>query len=89
MAENTKNTKASDTLPAEEKKDGRTAGSAPVKKKLKPPQYTADELTAASEKVFGIPQECAGAAFKIAGKTAMSLDEAKGIVEKFMKQEVK
>lgn len=74
---------------AEEKKNGQTAGTTPAKTKPKPPQYTADELIGASEKALGVPQECAAAAFKIAGKTRLSLDEAKVVVQKFMEQEVK
>ena len=74
---------------AEEKKNVQTAGIASAKTKPKPPQYTADELTAASEKALGVPRECAAAAFKVAGKTLMSLDEAKAVVKKFMEQEVK
>ena len=74
---------------AEEKKSGQTAGTVSAKTKAKPPQYTAEELASASEKALGVPRECAAAAFKIAGKTLLSLDEAKAVVKKFMEQEVK
>lgn len=73
----------------EEKKSAQTANMASAKIKSKPTQYTADELIAASEKVLGVPWECAAAAFKLAEKTVMSLDEAKAVVKKFMEQEVK
>lgn len=74
---------------ADGKDTSQPADAAPPKKKGAPPQYTAEELIAASEKALGVPQECAAAAFKIAGKTHMSLDEAKAVVGRFMKQEVR
>lgn len=89
MAEKTKNTQAADTLPAEEKKDGRTAGIVPAKKRQQPAQYTVHELTSASEKVLGFPPECTAAALKISGKERMTVDEAGAAVQKFMAQEVK
>lgn len=51
--------------------------------------YTIEELLAASETALHVPRECAAAAFKIRGKKELSLSEAKSIVEKFMKSEVK
>ena len=51
--------------------------------------YTVEELIAASETALHVPRECAAAAFKIQGKKNLSLSEAKSIVEKFMKGEVK
>lgn len=91
MAENTKNTQAADTLPAEEKKNSQTAGTAamPAKKRQQPAQYTVHELAAASEKVLGLPPECTAAALKISGKERMTVDEAGTAVQKFMAQEVK
>lgn len=88
-AEGRENTQVTDAEAAGEKKNGKVAGAASVKKRPEPPQYTADELIAASEKALGVPKECAAAAFKIAGKTSMSLDEAKAVVGRFMKQEVR
>lgn len=89
MAEKKKDAQAEETVRADGKENGQPADTAPPKKKGAPPQYTAGELVAASEKVLGVPQECAAAAFKIAGKTHMSLDEAKAVVGRFMKQEVR
>lgn len=91
MAEKKKDAQAEEkeTVRADGKETGQPADTAPPKKKGEPPQYTAGELVAASEKALGVPQECAAAAFKIAGKTHMSLDEAKAVVGRFMKQEVR
>lgn len=52
-------------------------------------KYTIHELEYASTKVFGVPRECAVAAFKDCGKTEMTVAEAKQIIDKFMKREVK
>lgn len=52
-------------------------------------KYTTHELEYASAKVFGVPRECAVAAFKDCGKTEMTVEEAKQIIDKFMKKEVK
>lgn len=52
-------------------------------------KYTTHELEYASAKVFGVPRECAVAAFKDCGKTEMTVAEAKQIIDKFMKKEVK
>lgn len=51
--------------------------------------YSIEELTASSESALGVPRECAAAAFKKQKKERLSLSEAKEIVEKFMKSEVK
>ena len=48
-----------------------------------------DELENASTKVFGVPRECAVAAFKGCKKTEMTVAEAKQIIDRFMKKEVK
>ncbi|MCI8692632.1 MAG: hypothetical protein HFH91_07815 [Lachnospiraceae bacterium] len=53
------------------------------------PVYTAHELAANAKKVFGTKQECVAAALKAAGKTECTVAEAKGIVEKFLRKEVK
>lgn len=87
-AEGKENVQAADAAVGE-KKNGKATGNASVKKRPDLPQYTADELIAASERALGVPKECAAAAFKIAGKTSMSLDEAKTVVERFMEQEVR
>lgn len=51
--------------------------------------YPASELAANAKKVFGTRQECVAAALKAAGKTECTVTEAKGIVGKFLKREVK
>ena len=51
-------------------------------------KYTIQELENASTKVFGVPRECAVAAFK-GKKTEMTVAEAKQIIDRFMKKEVK
>lgn len=51
--------------------------------------YTIKELIAASEKALHVPRECAAAAFKFQSAERLTLLEAKNIVEKFMKKEVK
>ena len=43
----------------------------------------------ASTKEFGVPRECAVAAFKGCKKTEMTVAEAKQIIDRFMKKEVK
>ena len=51
--------------------------------------YSASELAANAKKVFGTRQECVAAALRAAGKTECTVTEAKEIVEKFLKREVK
>lgn len=51
--------------------------------------YTINELAANAKKVFGTRQECVMAALKAAGKMECTVAEAKVIVEKFLKREVK
>ena len=51
--------------------------------------YSASELAANAKKVFGTRQECVAAALKAAGKTECTVTEAKEIVGKFLKREVK
>lgn len=51
--------------------------------------YSAGELAANAKKVFGTRQECVAAALKAAGKMECTVCEAKEIVEKFLKREVK
>ena len=50
-------------------------------------KYTIQELEYASAKVFGVPRECAVAAFKGCKKTEMTVAEAKQIIDRFMKKE--
>lgn len=55
------------------------------------PEYTAEELAAASEKVFGkkVMPECVLAAFRVAGITKATKTQAAKIVKDFMTKEVK
>ena len=58
-------------------------------KTLQESVYPASELAANAKKVFGTRQECVAAALKAAGKTECTVTEAKEIVGKFLKREVK
>lgn len=51
--------------------------------------YPVSELAANAKKIFGTRQECVSAALRAAGKTECTVSEAKVIVEKFLKKEVK
>ena len=51
--------------------------------------YSVNELAANARKIFGTRQECVAAALKASGKTECTVSEAKKIVEKFLKKEVK
>ena len=51
--------------------------------------YPVEELIAASREVFGVPQECVVAALKPLKREAMTVSEAKAVIETFMKKEVK
>lgn len=53
------------------------------------PQYTVAELANAAQKVFGVPQDVATAALRMAGVKAATIEEAKKIVQDFAKKEVK
>ncbi|MDE7354602.1 MAG: hypothetical protein K2O06_16360 [Acetatifactor sp.] len=58
-------------------------------KTLQESVYSTSELAANAKKVFGTRQECVAAALKAAGKTECTVTEAKEIVGKFLKREVK
>lgn len=53
--------------------------------------YGVEELAKCAENVFGpkVRSECVIAAFKLAGKTEATRQEAKKIVDGFLKKEVK
>lgn len=51
--------------------------------------YPVAELVAESRAVFGVPQECVVAALKPLNKETMTVSEARAVIEKFMKKEVK
>ena len=57
-------------------------------KKIEEPKYTVQELAAASTR-FGVRSECITAAMQFNHLQEATLEEAKKIVEKFMKMEVK
>lgn len=61
------------------------------KKKGSESVYTVQELVDNAEFVFGIgtKRECVMAAFRFAGKTQATREEAKKTVEDFLKKEVK
>jgi len=75
MAEKSENTK-------------KTSSAEPI---IQEPEYTAEELAAASEKVFGkkVMPECVLAAFRVAGITKATKTQAAKIVKDFMTKEVK
>lgn len=87
---------------AKETKDARTAETAEKKavavqeqvsgkeqKAPREPAYPVGELAAGAKKVFGVRQECVLAALKAVGKPDYTVAEAKEIVERFLKREVK
>lgn len=51
--------------------------------------YSIKELAVNARKIFGTRQECVVAALKVDGKSQYTVSEAKVIVEKFLKKEVK
>ncbi len=89
MAKETlKDGKAAETV---ENKAEVTRVQAPGKelKTAKEPIYSAGEFAVNARKIFGSRQECVVAALKAAGKSECTVSEAKQIVEKFLKREVK
>lgn len=58
-------------------------------KAVKDAVYSVAELAANARKIFNTRQECVSAALRAAGKTECTVTEAKIIVEKFLKKEVK
>ena len=64
------------------------AGQEPKAEK-KESVYPVSELAANARKIFGTRQECVSAALRAAGKTECTVPEAKAIVGKFLKKEVK
>lgn len=51
--------------------------------------YTAAELAAAAQSVFGVMPECVTAALARAGREKTTISEAKKIIKNFMDKEVK
>lgn len=68
---------------AEEKKQA-AARTVPAESR-----YTLAELIGASKTALGVPRECAVAAFKDIRKDTLTVNEAKEIVNNFMKKEVR
>lgn len=85
--ETTKEARAAET--AETKAEVVQEAPQKEQKALRESVYSASELAANAKKVFGTRQECVAAALKAAGKTECTVTEAKEIVGKFLKREVK
>lgn len=51
--------------------------------------YSVNELAANAREIFGTRQECVVAALRAADKSECTVSEAKKIVERFLKKEVK
>lgn len=60
-----------------------------AKKPAQESTYTAEELAANAGKIFATRRECVEAALKSAQKTECTVSEAKELVEKFLKKEVR
>lgn len=70
-----------------EAKQGTAEGKQVAVKKAA--EYTAAELANAASRIFGVPQDVVTAALRMAGVKSATIDEAKKIVTKFAKKEVK
>lgn len=57
--------------------------------KIQESVYTVDELTANAGRLFGYKPECVSAALRAAGRTGCTVFEAREIVNRFMKKEVR
>lgn len=76
----------------ETSKDVKAAETAESKAEVAQDQksiYSAGEFALNARKIFGTRQECVVAALKAAGKSECTISEAKEIVDKFLKREVK
>lgn len=51
--------------------------------------YTLQEFAQNSKELFGVQKECVIAAFRVANKQEATPSEAKEMVEKFMRKEIK
>lgn len=67
----------------------RTNAGRQQEKKQTEQRYDLPELVNAAEKAFGVKKEMAYAALKTAKVTCASVTEAKGIINRFLKKEVK
>ena len=72
-------------------KQGGVAQGAGIKERKKALEsvYSIDELATNARKIFGTRQECVIAALKAADKSECTVSEAKKIVEKFLRREVR
>lgn len=66
-----------------------TGAPAEEQKAQKESVYSVKELAANAKKIFNTRQECVVVALKVDGKAEYTVSEAKEIVEKFLKKEVK
>lgn len=74
----------------ETSKDVKATGTAENKAEVvQEAVYSLGEFAASARKIFETRQECVVAALKSAGKTECTISEAKEIVDKFLKREVK
>lgn len=80
-----KNAKGSETVENNAESVSEKGQKAAVQQSM----YSVGELAANARKLFGTRQECVMTALKSAGKTEYTVTEAKGIVEKFLKREVR
>lgn len=72
-------------------KSENTKKTSSVEPTIQEPEYTAEELAAASEKVFGkgVMPECVIASFRVAGVEKATKAEAQKLIKHFMTKEVK
>lgn len=74
---------------AEEKLEKKTAPKVQKKVQNQESFYTMQEFAQNSKKLFGVEREVVITAFKMENKLEATLSEAKEIVEKFMRKEIK
>lgn len=74
---------------AEEKIEKKIAPKVQKKAQNQESLYTMQEFAQNSKKLFGVEREVVITAFKMANKLEATLSEAKEIVEKFIRKEIK
>ena len=67
----------------------KTEQTAPKEVKKSASVYTAEEFASQAKKLFGTKPDIVTAAFYVAGKDKATVEEAKELVDKFRKKEVK
>lgn len=80
---------APQTEAAPEVKTTEQTEAAPEAANANEPTYKVSEFVEAAQRIFNVMPECVAAALTKAGKTELTLTEAKKIVGAFMKKEVK